>query len=192
MNEKVYISYNTAKDFLLDILKNNDFSTDEDIQKAFSTVTNKIATEVVAENLSKVLVDKHVRIYFPEYSAEELKLPFLPKTVFLFFLFHPEGYHFKHLSDCQEELCRIYQIVAIDKNTDALRIRKYIGNLVEPVNNRIYEICSVIRRKLSLVVHPAALEQYCIVGKRGNKHQVNIHRSMVYIENEELKRIALF
>lgn len=192
MTDKVYITYDTAKEFLLDLIEHNDFSTDKEIMKALSGVVSKETSGKYVESLSKVVVDKSGRIYLPGYCVEEVKMPSLPKTVFLFFLLHPEGIYFKHLSDCRDELSRIYQIVTTDKNMDAIKMKRCIENLVEPINNRIYEACSIIRKRLSEVVHPEYLEHYCVVGKRGNKHSVRIHRSLVCVEHEGLKRIAFF
>lgn len=192
MGDKIYISYETAKDFLLDVLKNNDFSEDEDVRQLLDTVAGSRKNKMSSVVLSRILIDKSGRIFLPEYSKEEIKMPYLPKTVFIFFLFYPEGHYFKRLCDFQTELCHIYEIVAFDKNTDALRIRKCIENLVKPINNRIYETCSIIRKTLLQVVPAEVVEQYCIVGKRGSRHQVNVHRSLVTIENEELKKQAHF
>lgn len=188
MSDKVRISYETARNFLLEILQNDDFYADEGMLKLLNDIVNNQKVNVDSVGLSRIKIDKKNRIYFPEYSMEEIRMSYIPKTLFIFFLFYPDGHCFKHLCDFKQELYRIYQIIAIDKNMDAFRIKKSIDNLTEPLNNRIYEACSIIRRTLSIVVPQEVLEQYCIIGKRGGKHRVVLQRSLVYIENEELRK----
>lgn len=192
MNDKLSISYHTAKRLLLELLENNDFSTDEDIMKVLDSVVRKDInneTNNDKENMSRVIIDKNGRIFLPDYSSIEVKMPYLPKTVFLFFLMHKEGIEFKSMYNYMHELYEIYQIVALEKNTEASKIRRSLENLVEPVNNRIYETCSIIRRSLSMVVPESLMEMYCVTGKRGEKHRILIDSSLIEIENAKLKEL---
>ena len=141
------------------------------------------------EKISRIVIDKEGRIFLPEYSSVEVKMPYLPKTVFIFFLIHEEGLEFKSMYNYVQELYEIYQIVALEKNTEAGKIRRSLENLVEPVNNRIYEICSIIRRTLSVVVPASLMEVYCITGKRGEKHRIPIERVFVDVKNEKLREM---
>lgn len=192
MNDKLSISYHTAKRLLLELLENNDFSTDEDIMKVLDSVVRKDInneTNNDKEKMSRVIIDKNGRIFLPDYSSIEVKMPYLPKTVFLFFLMHKEGIEFKSMYNYMHELYEIYQIVALEKNTEASKIRRSLENLVEPVNNRIYETCSIIRRSLSMVVPESLMEMYCVTGKRGEKHRILIDSSLIEIENAKLKEL---
>lgn len=192
MNDKLSISYHTAKKFLLELLENNDFSTDEDVLKILGSIIPPKDTNVITcekEEMSRIVIDKNGRIFLPSYSSMEVKMPYLPKTVFIFFLIHKEGIEFKSMYNYIQELYEIYQIVALDKNTEASKIRRSLENLVEPVNNRIYETCSIIRRSFSMVIPELLMEFYCITGKRGEKHQIRIDSSLIEIENEKLKEM---
>lgn len=192
MSDKLSISYHTAKRILLELLENNDFSTDEDVLKILGSVVQKDInneTNNDKEEMSQIIIDKNGRIFLPDYSSIEVKMPYLPKTVFLFFLIHKEGIEFKSMYNYMHELYEIYQIVALEKNTEAGKIRRSLENLVEPVNNRIYETCSIIRRSLSMVVPEALMEMYCITGKRGEKHQISINRLLIKVENEKLREM---
>lgn len=192
MSEKLSISYHTAKRLLLELLENNDFSADEDIMKVLGSVVRKDIyneTNNGKEEKSRIIIDKKGRIFLPDYSSIEVKMPYLPKTVFLFFLMHKEGIEFKSMHNYMHELYEIYQIVALEKNTEASKIRRSLENLVEPVNNRIYETCSIIRRSLSIVVPEALMEMYCVTGKRGEKHRILIDSSLIEIENVKLKEV---
>lgn len=189
MSEKLSISYHTAKRILLELLEDNDFSTDEDILKILGSVVQKETREPDGDeyNLSRIIIDKEGRVFLPDYSSMEIKMPYLPKTVFIFFLIHDEGIEFKSMYNYVHELYEIYQVVALEKNTEANKIKRSLDNLVEPVNNRIYETCSIIRRNFSVVIPEPLMEMYCITGKRGEKHQIKIDRSLIRIENAKLK-----
>lgn len=191
MSDKLSISYHTAKRILLELLENNDFSTDEDIMKILGSVVQKETNDTSndKEKISRIVIDKEGRIFLPEYSSVEVKMPYLPKTVFIFFLIHEEGLEFKSMYNYVQELYEIYQIVALEKNTEAGKIRRSLENLVEPVNNRIYEICSIIRRTLSVVVPASLMEVYCITGKRGEKHRIPVERVFVDVKNEKLREM---
>lgn len=192
MNDKLSISYHTAKKILLELLENNDFSTDEDVLKILGSIIPPKDTNVITcekEEMSRIVIDKNGRIFLPSYSSMEVKMPYLPKTVFIFFLIHKEGIEFKSMYNYIQELYEIYQVVALEKNTEASKIRRSLENLVEPVNNRIYETCSIIRRSFSMVIPELLMEFYCITGKRGEKHQIRIDSSLIEIENEKLKEM---
>lgn len=191
MNEKVHISYNAAKRVLLELLENNDFSKDQDIIKRIhATVQPPDNFPTATIELSKIVIDKQCRISLPDYGSEEVRMPYLPKTVFFFFLFHPEGVEFKSLYNYTQELYAIYQVVSSEKNTEADKMKCCIKNLVEPSNNRIYEACSIIRKALSRLVPKELLEVYCIVGKQQNRrHLVMVNRDLICIENEQLRMI---
>ena len=161
MSEKLSISYHTAKRILLELLEDNDFSTDEDILKILGSVVQKETCEPDGDeySLSRIIIDKEGRVFLPDYSSMEIKIPYLPKTVFIFFLIHDEGIEFKSMYNYVHELYEIYQVVALEKNTEANKIKRSLDNLVEPVNNRIYETCSIIRRNFSVVI-PEPLMDY--------------------------------
>lgn len=191
MNEKLSITYHTAKRILVELLENNDFSTDEDVMKILGSVVQKETNDTNNTDVetSRIVIDKKARIFLPDFSSLEVKMPYLPKTVFIFFLIHKEGIEFKSMYNYVHELYEIYQIVAQDKNTEAGKIRRSLENLVEPVNNRVYEICSIIRRNLSMVVPETFMGFYCIKGKRGEAHKIKIDRSLVEVKNEKLKEL---
>lgn len=188
MSDEVRMPYEAAKHLLLEILQNDVFWTDEDVLKLLNRIINLRKGELKSVGLSRIKIDEKSRIYFPEYSMKEISMPYLLKTVFVFFLFHPEGQCFKQLCDFKQELYRIYQIIAVEKNMDAFRMKKSIENLVDPYSNSIHEVRSRIHEKLSKVVPQEVLEQYCIDGKRGEKYSVALHRSLVCVENEELRK----
>ena len=77
--------------------------------------------------LSRLKITKQFKIYLTDYENEEIKMGPLPKTVFLFFLRHPEGVMFSHLQDYREELKMIYGHVCT--NDDPQRMEESINRL---------------------------------------------------------------
>lgn len=81
MSDKLSISYHTAKRILLELLENNDFSTDEDIMKILGSVVQKETNDTSndKEKISRIVIDKEGRIFLPEYSSVEVKMPIFLK-----------------------------------------------------------------------------------------------------------------
>lgn len=190
MDDKAHIPYHTAKRFLIDLIKNNDFSNDEEIIRLLhSIIQEKSCFNYFADGVvSRIRIDKEVRIFLLDYSNEEVKMPCLPKTVFLLFLIHPEGVSFKSMRIYLQELYNIYQIV-MKKNIEADKIKQTLGNLVDPMGNSIYEVCSIIRNRLLKVAGPSRMRFYDITGKRGGCHHIMLNRDLVIVEHEQLGKM---
>ena len=88
MDDKAHIPYRTAKRFLIELIKNNDFSGDEEIIRLLHSILQdkSCLSYFTAGTMSCIRIDKEARIFLPDYSDQEVKMPCLPKTVFLFFL----------------------------------------------------------------------------------------------------------
>ena len=84
---------------------------------------------------------------------------------------------------------QIYQIVSEEKNIEARKIKRSLENLVSPGSNRIYEICSVVRRTLSEILPRELVTQYAITGKWGGVHKIKAERSYLEIRHKKLKQI---
>lgn len=190
MSRKLNISYYTAKKMLMELLANDKLLEDEEIKKMLKEMAlqnNK--TDICLKN-TPIIIDTQCRLFFPMYSDKEVKMSYLPKTVYIFFLLHHTGVEFKNLDSYMKELYQIYQIVSEEKNIEAGKIKKSLNNLVAPGNNRIYEICSVVRRNLSEILPTELVEQYAITGKWGGLHKIKAGRSSLEIKHTKLKQIA--
>lgn len=192
MNQKINVSYCIAKKMLMELLANNRLLEDKDIKERLKKMV--LQNDLVATYSplhTPVVIDKQCRLFFPKYSNQEVKMSYLPKTVYIFFLLHHTGVEFRNLDSYQSELYQIYQIVSEEKNIEARKIKKSLSNLIEPGNNRIYEICSIVRRTLSNVLPAELIGQYTITGKWGSLHQIKVARSLIEIKHEKLKRIEI-
>lgn len=191
MDRKLNISYYTAKEMLIELLTNNKLLEDEEIKvmlKDMALQDNKKEDKCSSIN-TPIIIDTQCRLFFPMYSDKEVKMSYLPKTVYIFFLLHHTGVEFKNLDHYIKELYQIYQIVSEEKNIEARKIKRSLENLVSPGNNRIYEICSVVRRSLSEILPTELVTQYAITGKWGGVHKIKAGRSYLEIKNKKLKQI---
>lgn len=191
MNEKVNISYYTAKKMLMELLANDYLLKDEEVKKLLKKMASKNDEKNgCLPQSTPIIIDIQCRLFFPMYSDKEVKMSYLPKTVYIFFLLHHSGVEFKNLDNYLKELYQIYQIVSEEKNIEAGKIKKSLNNLVEPGNNRIYEICSVVRKTLSEILPAELVTQYAITGKWGGLHRIKAKRSLLEIRHEKLKQIT--
>jgi hypothetical protein len=90
-----------------------------------------------------LLITEDFRIVLPDYNDKEIKMAFLPKVVFFFFLRHPEGLCFKQLCDYKDELFAIYRRIS-NRENEAKMIES-INDITDSTKNSINEKCSRIR-----------------------------------------------
>lgn len=190
MDRKLTISYYTAKEMLMELLANNKLLEDEEIKVMLKDMALQKNEEDRNSSMNTpIIIDTECRLFFPMYSDKEVKMSYLPKTVYIFFLLHHKGVEFKNLDHYLKELYQIYQIVSEEKNIEARKIKRSLENLVSPGSNRIYEICSVVRRTLSEILPRELVTQYAITGKWGGVHKIKAERSYLEIRHKKLKQI---
>lgn len=190
MDRKLTISYYTAKEMLMELLANNKLLEDEEIKVMLKDMAlQKNEEDKNSFMNTPIIIDTECRLFFPMYSDKEVKMSYLPKTVYIFFLLHHTGVEFKNLDHYLKELYQIYQIVSEEKNIEARKIKRSLENLVSPGSNRIYEICSVVRRTLSEILPRELVTQYAITGKWGGVHKIKAERSYLEIRHKKLKQI---
>lgn len=190
MDRKLTISYYTAKEMLMELLANNKLLEDEEIKVMLKDMAlQKNEEDRNSFMNTPIIIDTECRLFFPMYSDKEVKMSYLPKTVYIFFLLHHTGVEFKNLDHYLKELYQIYQIVSEEKNIEARKIKRSLENLVSPGSNRIYEICSVARRTLSEILPRELVTQYAITGKWGGVHKIKAERSYLEIRHKKLKQI---
>ncbi|MDL2299585.1 hypothetical protein LJC21_02630 [Bacteroides sp. OttesenSCG-928-E20] len=192
MTKKIAISYSLAKRILIELLKHKEFHQDEDIvgNPDYQSIRTKIISPS-DPSPSKIIIDKQGRIFLPDYTSKEICMPYSAKTIFIFFLFIEEGIEFKNLYKYQHDLYKIYQEISISKNMEANKIRASINSLINISNNRIYEVCSIIRKTLRETIGTELGDKYCITGKRGGLRNICIAGDLLFVENEKLKQIMM-
>lgn len=126
--------------------------------------------------LSRVRVTKRYKIIMVDYDIE-VKMGPLPKTVFLFFLKHPEGLRFVDLPDYRKEIFDIYSRLAVSDNLE--KIERSVSLLTDPFDNSINEKCTMIKYAFQKVVTDDVASHYYVSGKQGHKMNIPLDRSLV-------------
>lgn len=118
-----------------------------------------------ARKPDNLYINKDYSIHLGSAAGPEIKLRPLVKTVFIFFLKHPEGILFKERAEYESEMSRIYEIVApnVSREERAERIRR----LVSPEDNSFSEKCSVLNSTLDRLIKPPLSDGYKVQGANG-------------------------
>jgi hypothetical protein len=101
----------------------------------------------------------------------------LEKTVYFFFLNHPEGVEFNRVQDYYQELLNIYSELAPTKTTEQLE--GSIAALCNPMESSLSEKVSKIRSKIISVVGDRMSEYYIISGDNSSPKRIGIDRELV-------------
>ena len=131
--------------------------------------------------LSRLRITRQYKILLVDYD-KEIKMGPLPKTVFLFFLRHPEGVMFSHLQDYRQELKEIYGRVCI--NDDLEKMEQSIDRLTDPFDNSICEKCAAVKKAFVMNVSDTVAKNYYINGSQGEKKGISLDRNLVQWECE--------
>ena len=132
--------------------------------------------------LSRLRITRQFKIFLTDYENEEIKMGPLPKTVFLFFLRHPEGVMFSHLQDYRDELLKIYSHVST--NDDPQKMEDSINRLIDPFDNSISEKCAAVKKAFILNIADHIASNYYISGIQGEKKSIPLDRTLVEWECE--------
>ena len=126
--------------------------------------------------MSRLRITRHYKILLVDYD-KEIKMGPLPKTVFLFFLRHPEGVMFSHLQDYKDELRNIYGRVCT--NDDPQKMEQSISRLTDPFDNSICEKCAAVKKAFVMNVSDTIAKNYYINGSQGERKGISLDRNLV-------------
>lgn len=135
--------------------------------------------------LSQLLITEDFRIMLPDYNNMEIKMPTLSKTLFLFYLNHPEGVLFKELRDHKKELSEIYRSISPLEDMD--KMKKSIEDIVDSTKNSVNEKCSRIRAAFVSQFNDNLAQNYYITGYAGKPKKIALDRSLVIDKSGLLK-----
>lgn len=132
--------------------------------------------------LSRIRISKQLKIFLVDYDNVEIKMGPLPKTVFLFYLRHPEGVMFSHLQNYRDELLGIYGHVCT--NDDPQKMEESIDRLIDPLDNSICEKVAAVKKAFILQISDTIAKNYYINGSQGSKKRISLNRSLIEWECE--------
>lgn len=120
---------------------------------------------------------RDLQIFFPDLSHAELRLTPLEKTLYLFYLKHPEGVPLTHLSNHREEIEGLYK--QVKPSYTVAEFRNSIDQLLDPVENSASEKLSKIKKKIIELTSEEMSACYLIGGQRGEAKRILLDRSLV-------------
>ncbi len=123
------------------------------------------------------IVGLNRRILLSDLGDLEILLTPLEKTVYLFFLAHPEGVEFSYMPDHLKEIRRMYGQVS---NTDVVALlENRVNALCTNKDDCLSQIISRIRRKFEQALGEEMAAPYLISGESGQKRSIGIDRKLV-------------
>ena len=126
--------------------------------------------------LSRLRITRQYDILLVDYD-KEVKMGPLPKTIFLFYLRHPEGVMFSHLMEHRSELLNIYSHVC--KNDNPGKMLDSINRLIDPFDNSINEKCAAVKKAFMMQIEDSIARNYYITGAQGEKKGISLDRRLV-------------
>ena len=117
------------------------------------------------------------RIFLTDLGNLEVRLNPKERTVYLFYLNHPEGVHLTELQEHREEIHGYYS--RITNQYEQEEIDDAMDRLLDPLDNNINEVLSRIKRKLKDLVGDDLLDYYLIAGAHGAEKRISLDREYV-------------
>lgn len=114
-------------------------------------------------SLSHLKITDDYKIWLVDYN-KEVKMTPLQKTLYIFYLRHPEGVEFKMLSAYYDELLAIYKVLSNRENLQ--KQEESIRRLVDVTDNAINEKCSRIKEAFLKITDDFIARNYYIVLKK--------------------------
>jgi len=130
--------------------------------------------------LSPLLINGDLKIVLPNYNEVEVKMPAMCRTIYIFFLLHPEGIALRDIADHRTQLEEIYDLVMPGRD-DVIK-KNSIDNLLNPLNNTLNEYISKIKRCFKVVIlNDKLAHNYRISGKRGGIYRIPLESNLVFL-----------
>ncbi len=117
------------------------------------------------------------RIFFTDFGDLELRLNPKEKTIYLFYLRHPEGVPLVLLQDYRDEIGMLYR--RYTNQSEPSEIAQSIDRMLDPRDNDINVILSRIKKKLKNTVGESLLPYYQIEGEHGGAKRITLDREFV-------------
>jgi hypothetical protein len=127
--------------------------------------------------LSRLVIDKKNRIFLPDFGNIEIKLRPLEKTLYLFYLNHPEGVGLSFIRGKKEEMYEIYTKLSGIGSLDEMKSR--INDIVDVTKGSAFEKISKIKAAFVKAIGEELAKNYYIQGGNGDVKKVNLDRALV-------------
>jgi hypothetical protein len=126
---------------------------------------------------SKIQIRRNGKIYLPDYSNLEIKMPALEKALYILFLRHPEGIYISSLSEHRQELYQIYARLSNRGMIDEMR--KRIDDMTNVLRDQTSVKISRIKKVFTDALGNALAEHYIIQGENAERKSIRLDRDLV-------------
>jgi hypothetical protein len=127
--------------------------------------------------LSRLVIDADKRIFLPDFGNIEIKLRPLEKTLYLFYLNHPEGLGLSFLRGKREEMYEIYGKISSIGSLDEMKGR--INDMVDVTKSSAFEKISKIKAAFVKAIGEELAKNYYIQGGNGEVKKVDLDRNLL-------------
>ena len=129
--------------------------------------------------LSRLIVDNQKNIFLPDFENIQIRLNPLEKTLYMLYLFHPEGIEISSLCDYKEEMYHIY--TNISTRGDLQEMKSKIDRIANVTTNSASEKISKIKEKFSSAIGSELAKNYYIHGANATTRKISLDRKLVDI-----------
>ena len=129
--------------------------------------------------LSKLVIDKNKNFHLPDFENIQIKLTPLEKTLYMLYLFHPEGIEITSLCDYKTEMYHIY--THISKRGDINEMKSRIDDLANVTTESASQKISKIKTKFEIAIGSELAKNYYIKGENSEVRKIDIDRKLVEV-----------
>ena len=126
--------------------------------------------------LSRLVIDNDNRIFLPDFGNIEIKLRPLEKTLYFFYLNHPDGVGLSFLRGKREEMYDIYTKLSGIGSLEEMKSR--INDMVDVTKSSAFEKISKIKATFVKAIGEELAKNYYIQGGNGEVKKVLLDREL--------------
>ena len=130
--------------------------------------------------LSRLVIDNENKIFLPDFGNIESKLTPLEKTLYFFYLNHPEGVGLSFLRGKREEMYDIYTNLSGIGNLEEMKSR--INDMVDVTKSSAFEKISKIKAAFVKAIGEELAKNYYIQGGNGEVKKIILNRKLSKFE----------
>ena len=137
-----------------------------------------IDSGLTQHTLSRIKIDEKYKITLLDYNEMKIEMSTLAKTLYLFFINHPEGIELKKLVEHKNELLNIYQNISNRENVSS--IQQSIEELIDVRKTSINENLSRIKKAFKDKIKNDHIARfYYVNGIRGGTYSISLDRILL-------------
>ena len=131
--------------------------------------------------LSRMIIDKNRKIFLPDFENIHIDLDPLHTTLYMLYLFHPEGIKINSLCDHKIEMYHIYS--HLSSIGDLHEMKSKIDRIANITSNSASEHIATIKKIFIDAIGIELAKNYYIHGQRSKVRKIDIDRKLVEISD---------